>query len=112
MPTTLDVFRGYPIRESVTLYQDAAMSVPVNLTGSTVTGGIGRVGEAPLVPLTCAIVDALNGEILITAAGEDSAALGGSLFPWGIVVTDTLGHPNPIPLGDASVHDAPVLPTP
>jgi hypothetical protein len=112
MSTTLDVFQGYPIRETLTLYQDTALALPVDLTGCTVTGGIGRRDEAPLVLLTCEILDAENGEILITGEADDTALLTGSLYSWGIIVTDSLGHPNPIPLGEASVQSAPVPPAP
>lgn len=110
--TTLDVFRGYPIRELITLYQDTAMTVPVDLTGCTVAGGIGRPGEAPDVTLTCEITDVENGEILVTAEGDDTTSLTGSLYPWGVIVTDSLGHPTPIPLGDAAVCPAPIPPAP
>lgn len=112
MPATLDVFPGYPVREVITLFQDAAFAIPVDLTACTVTAGIGRPGAAPIVPLICTITDAANGEILVTGDADDTANLTGSLYTWGVVVTDAIGHPNPIPLGDAAVHPAPVPPAP
>jgi hypothetical protein len=104
MRPTLDVIRGYPLRALVSLFQDAAATVPVDLTGCICTGAIGRALEGgALVTLTVTLTDAANGEMLVEADAESTELLTGSAYHWDLCIADSEGFPQALPMGGVAV---------
>jgi len=107
MPPTLYVYRGFPIRATILMFQDLAAKVPADLTGCTYAAVIGLEGGPALIPLTVTATDAAKGELLIEADAEPTLQLTGSLYGWTLTVIDADGHPEVIPMGPVHVSTAP-----
>ena len=104
MPATLDVHRGYPLRAQVTLYQDAAGTVPVDLTGCVCSGAIGRpLDGGALVTLAATITDAAAGELMVEADAEATALLTGTAYSWDLCIVGDDGVPQALPMGGVAV---------
>ncbi len=103
---TLNLFRGRAETWRAQLFQDAAATEEVDLTGCTPLAGISTPDGK--IDLTCAVVvegaiDATDGWVEISITAEDSALLTGTLYSWTLGITDSLGDWNPCLKGPVMV---------
>lgn len=103
---TLNLFRGRAVTWRSQLFQDAAATLPVDLTGCTPAAGIST--PAGKIELACAVVvegaiDATDGWVEISITAEQAADLTGTLYSWTLGVEDSLGDWNPCLKGPVNV---------
>lgn len=88
MPTTvpLNIYRGDDHAWTLTLYTDAAQTVPDNLTGATAKAEIRAVsGGTVLAPLTCAVT--LPNIVAVTLPAAATVPLPAGRLKWDLQLT-------------------------
>lgn len=103
---TLTLFRGRAETWRAQLFQDAAATLPVDLTGCTPEAGIST--PAGKLELACTVVeegaiDATDGWVEISITAGQSADLTGTLYSWTMGITDSQDDWNPCLQGPVNV---------
>lgn len=103
---SLTLFRGRAETWRAQLFQDAAATLPVDLSGCTPSAGISTPDGK--IELACAVVvegaiDATDGWVEIAITAPQSADLTGTLYSWTLGITDSQGDWNPCLKGPVNV---------
>lgn len=95
---TLQLDQGSELDATLTFYQDAAQTLPINLTGYTAKAGIASAyGNSPIVTLlpgSGLTLGGAAGTIALTITVSQIAKLTDLFYVWMLVVTDTLNVPH------------------